>query len=370
MAVSQVLLGILKLDAAGWSAGIAKAEKRMERFGTQMFFMGSRITAAVTVPLVGLAATIVKVGADFDQAMTESLAIIEKVTPAMRIQMENTAKRIATTTKFSAKEAAEAYFFLASSGMSAAESMRALPIVANFAQAGVIDLAKATELLSDAYITLGLRTGGAGQQMRNMQRVADVLTEANNMAQGSIEEFAEALTNRAGVAMRVFGISVEEGVAALAAFAERGIKGKKAGQQLFIVIRDLQRAVLKNREEWERLVGPGAVFDEVTGELRNLADIVGTLEGALEGLSDRQVKSTLDMLGFQERSLQATLTLIGASERMREFEEAFGRAGGVVGRVARKQMTSFSNQMHIIKERISQVGTYQTMQSRLGIYVL
>ena len=352
----QTLIGRLILRAEGWSAGIKSAEKSMERFGTSMFFMGSRITASVTVPLVALASAVVKVGADFDQAMTESLAIIDKVTPQMRRQMEDTAKRVATTTKFSAQEAAEAYFFLASSGMSAAESMRALPVVANFAQAGVINLAKATELLSDAYITLGLRTGTASQRMQNMQRVADVLTEANNMAQGSIEEFAEALTNRAGVAMRVFGISVEEGVAALAAFAERGIKGKKAGQQLFIVIRDLQRAALKNREEWERLVGKGAVFDEVTGELNNLADIVGALEIALEGLSDRQVKSTLDMLGFQERSLQATLTLIGASERMREFEEAFSRAGGVVDRVAKKQMVSFSNQMHIVRERISQVA--------------
>ncbi len=352
----QTLIGRLILRAEGWSAGIKSAEKSMERFGTSMFFMGSRITASVTVPLVALAAAVVKVGADFDQAMTESLAIIDKVTPQMRRQMEDTAKRVATTTKFSAQEAAEAYFFLASSGMSAAESMRALPVVANFAQAGVINLAKATELLSDAYITLGLRTGDASQQMRNMQRVADVLTEANNMAQGSIEEFAEALTNRAGVAMRVFGISVEEGVAALAAFAERGIKGKKAGQQLFIVIRDLQRAALKNREEWERLVGKGAVFDEVTGELKNLADIIGALEIALAGLSDRQVKSTLDMLGFQERSLQATLTLIGASERMREFEEAFRNAGGVVDRVAKKQMVSFSNQMHIVRERISQVA--------------
>ena len=171
----QTLIGRLILRAEGWSAGIKSAEKSMERFGTSMFFMGSRITASVTVPLVALASAVVKVGADFDQAMTESLAIIDKVTPQMRRQMEDTAKRVATTTKFSAQEAAEAYFFLASSGMSAAESMRALPVVANFAQAGVINLARATELLSDAYITLGLRTGDPLEQMQNMQRVADVL---------------------------------------------------------------------------------------------------------------------------------------------------------------------------------------------------
>ena len=353
---STTLQAYLNLNPSGWIAGIKTAEAKMERFGTQMFFLGSRISAAVTVPMTLMTKAIVKVGAGFDQAMTESLAIINDVTPQMRHQMEDTAKQVALTTKYSATEAAEAYFFLASSGLSAAETMNALPIVAKFAQAGVINLAKATELLSDAYITLGLKTGGPLDQMRNMQRVADVLTEANNMAQGSIVEFSEALTNKAGVAMRVFGVSVEEGVAALAAFAERGVKGKLAGQQLFIVIRDLQRAALKNREEWERMVGPGAVFDETTGELRNLADIVKSLEVALEGMSDRQKKTTLDMLGFQERSLQATLTLVGASERMREFQTAFENAGGVVDRVAKNQMMSFTNQMHLVKERVSQVA--------------
>ena len=63
----QTLIGRLILRAEGWSAGIKSAEKSMERFGTSMFFMGSRITASVTVPLVALAASVVKVGADFDQ---------------------------------------------------------------------------------------------------------------------------------------------------------------------------------------------------------------------------------------------------------------------------------------------------------------
>ena len=101
---------------------------------------------------------------------------------------------------------------LASSGLTAAESMAALPVAAQFAQAGIIKLEKATELLSDAYITLGLRSSDPIENMENMQRVADVLTEANNRAQGSIIEFSQALTNRAGVAFRVFGISVEQGV--------------------------------------------------------------------------------------------------------------------------------------------------------------
>jgi TP901 family phage tail tape measure protein len=345
-----------RADTAAFGSGLKKAQSSLSRFGTNAFFLGSRITAGIGVPIALLTKAIVGIGAAFDQAMTESLAIMGRDGNQMRTQMEDVAKSIALQTKFSAEEAAQAYFFLASSGLNAAESMKALPVAAQFAQAGVIGLEKATELLSDAYITLGLRSTDPIENMQNMQRVADVLTEANNRAQGSIIEFAQALTNRAGVAFRTFGISVEEGVAALAAFAERGIKGRTAGRQLFIVIRDLQRAFLKNREEWEKLVGPGAVFDETTKEFKNLATIIGTLEDSLEGLTDQTKKTKLQTLGFQERSLQATLALLGASDRVRELQGYLEAAGGATQRVSEKQMTSFTNQLGLVSERLKQVG--------------
>ena len=346
----------LRVNAKGFQAGLKGAEKSLESFGTRMFFLGSRITAGVTLPIIGVTAAVLKMGAGFDQAMTESLAIISNVSQRMRAEMEATAKTVATTTKFSSEEAAQAYFFLASSGMNAAQAMAAMPVAANFAQAGVIGLEKATELLSDAYITLGLRSDDAAENMKNMEMVSDILTEANNRAQGTIEEFALALTNRAGVAFRVFGVSVQEGVAALAAFAERGIKGRTAGRQMFIVMRDLQKAASENAETWRELVGPGAVYDEATGEFNKLADILEMLEVTLDGKTDKVKKATLAMLGFQERSLQATLALVGASDRIRELERAFSRAGGVTKRVADKQMKSFTNQMTILAEKVKIVG--------------
>ena len=298
MPVIEAIKLKFQADASEIMAATNKATKSLSRFGTNAFFLGSRITAGIGLPIALLTKSVVGVGAAFDQAMTESLAIMDSKGQQFRRQMEDVAKSVALTTKFSAEEAAQAYFFLASSGMNAAESMRALPIAARFAQAGVIDLEKATELLSDAYITLGLRSSDPIENMNNMARVADVLTEANNQAQGTIIEFAQALTNRAGVAMRTFGIDVETGVAALAAFAERGIKGRTAGRQLFIVIRDLQRAVIKNKDAWTELVGPNAVFDMAQGKFKNIGTIIKTLEENLEGLGDRTKKSELQMLGL------------------------------------------------------------------------
>ena len=65
--------------------------------------------------MLGIVAGVaIKAMADFEQAMVQSLAIMGNVSGEMRTIMEKTAREVATTTRFSAKEAADSYFFLAS----------------------------------------------------------------------------------------------------------------------------------------------------------------------------------------------------------------------------------------------------------------
>ena len=62
--------------------------------------------------------------------MTKSLAIMGDVSDAMRNDMAQAARQVATSTKFSAEQAAESFFFLASAGLDAKASLAALPQVA------------------------------------------------------------------------------------------------------------------------------------------------------------------------------------------------------------------------------------------------
>lgn len=281
----------------------------------------------------------------FDAAMTQSLAIAEDVGPKMRKQLEDAARGIAKVTTFSAKEAASAYFNLISSGQTLAQAMESLPVVAKFAQAGMFDLEIATELLVTSQNALGLSFEDPIKNMQQMKRVADVLAKADESAVGSIEDFADALTNRAAAAMRTYGIEVEEGVAVLAAWATQGLKGKTAGEAFAIVTRDLQKAALKEKDAWREV--NAAVFDN-QGNMRNLADIVGDLESAMEGLTDAQKKQLLSDLGFQERSQQRLLQLLGTSEAIRQFEKDFKKAGGTVERIANKQLQTATQQLKLL----------------------
>jgi len=288
----------------------------------------------------------------FDNALAQSLAITEDVTPQQRDMLEQAARDVAKTTIFSAKEAAAAYFSLFSAGQTVAQAMQSLPVVAQFAQAGMFDLQVATEHLVTAQNALGLSFEDPVKNMEQMKRVADILARADQLAVGSIEDFSDALTNRAAASMRTYNIDVEEGVAVLAAWANQGLKGKTAGEAFSIVVRDLQKAALKEADAWRE--ADAAVYDS-QGNLRNMADIVGDLEDAMVGLTDAQKKQLLTDLGFQERSQARLLQLLGTSDAIREYETAFRSAGGATQEVAEKQLDSATAQFKLLKNAIVDV---------------
>jgi len=328
--------------------GIRQAEKSLTNFGKNAGIALGAATAAVGA----FAVMSVKAFAEFDAEMTKSLAIMGDVSDTLRSDMAQAAREVAKETTFSANQAAESFFFLASAGLDATQSIAALPQVSKFAQAGMFDMALATDLLTDAQSALGLTVDDATANLTNLTRVSDVLVKANTLANASVEQFSKALTTKAGAALRSLGKEVEEGVAVLAAFADQGIKGEIAGTQLSIVLRDLTTKAIDNRREFDRY--NVSVFDSA-GEMRNMADIVGDLEGALDGMSDETAKATLLQMGFSDKSLASLMALMGTSEAIREYEQSLKDAGGTTDEVSGKQLETFNAQLDLLKSRFTDV---------------
>jgi len=353
------IVGKLLLDKSGWNKSVREVGKDKQvlsgaarDIGMKMQSMGKSMSIA-GLAILGTMTGIIKAFADFDQAMTESLAIMGDVSDTMRTKMANAAKQMSGESTFAAKELAKGYFYLASAGLDAEQSIAALPAVTKFAQAGAFDLARATELLTDAQSALGLSTKDAIENQRNMIGVSDVLVKANTLANATVSQFSEALTNKAGPAMRAYGITLESGVAVLAAFADQGVKGSHAGNQFAIVLRDLQRAALENGKAFKKA---GIAIYDTNGNLNNMGIIIGQLEERLGSMSAKQKKTELSMLGFQERTQMALLTLIGTSDKIKDYEANLKRAGGITEEVAHKQLQALSNQLKIAKNQIVNVG--------------
>jgi len=338
----------------GFGSGLAGVGQQLSKVGAGISSMGRKLTLFVTGPLAAFAAFSVKAYSDFDSAMTKSTAIMSGVTDSLRKDMETTAMALSGSTITAPKDLADAYFFLASAGFDATESIAALDKVNNFAIAGMFDMATATDLLTDAQSALGLNTGTTEQKMRNMVRVSDAMVRANTLANATVEQFSIALTSKAGASMKAFNKDVEEGLAVLAAFADQGVKAQLAGNQLDRIIRLLSKSSSENADAHKEL--GFRVFD-AQGKMRNLGDIVGNLEGVLEGMSDELKVATLAQLGFDARVQQAILPLLGTSGAIKKYEEQLRSASGFTKDVAGKQMASFASQMKILKNQITIVAT-------------
>lgn len=342
-------------DASGVAKGLSRAEAAVERFGSRMFFMGSRMTAGITLPILGMTRAVTQFGMALDEAMSNSVAIMDDSAQKMKGQMTDLAIELSKNSKFTAVEIAKGYYDLASAGLEAEEAMNAIGTVTTFAQAGLMDMGTAGEFLAGAVAALGPKLvllesqiDGVRDKEEAMARVADMLTMANNKALGTVEDFANALTNKAAAAMRMYGIRAEEGVAALMVYASQNIRGKAAGQQLWMVLRDLQMATLRATDQWKRY--NISVYD-ATGRMRPLYNILGQMQDRLEGMSDLERSTMFKSLGLQDRSRAALQVLIGHAKDMQGYVQDMHRSQGEAARVAARQMEAVAYQWEAVKNR-------------------
>lgn len=349
------IVGRLELRRDQWNQSIkqVKADQKslsglVLRNSQQFKRMGRSMTIAGTA-VVGSIGLMVKAHATFDKAMTESLAIMGNISDATRKEMAQTALDMSGKSTFAAKELAEAYFFLASAGMDAAQSIKALPVVTKFAQAGNFNLATATDLLTDAQTALGLSSKNAIENQKNLIEVSDVLVKANTLANASVLQFSESLTNKAAAALVNVNKEMYEGVAVLAAYADKGVKGNIAGSRLAMMLNSLDIASRKNRKAWKE---NGLALFDANEEMRSIGDIIGDLEVKLGGMTTKQKTATLAALGFTVRTKASILTLMGSSEKIKQWEKDLKNAGGTTEIVAKKQLQTLVNQFTILKNKI------------------
>ena len=319
-------------DATGLKGAVKKLGPALNQVATRGF----------QAMAVGIGAGI-REFANFQDALAESTAIM-KVSEDQLKSMEEASIQVARTTTFSATESAKAFFFLASAGLDAEQSIGALPQVSKFAQAGAFDLALATDLLTDAQSSLGLTSKDTAKNIENMARTSDVLVKANTLANASVQQFSEALTNKAGASLKVANKSIEEGVAVLSYFADQGVKGAEAGEKLNVVLRDIPRAGARNPQLFKDM---GIEIFNAEGNMKNMSEIVGEFTRVLGPMDDGLKATTLEQLGLTRSVGDAIKILLGGEQQIKEYESALKNAGGTTEEVAEKQLKSLKKQTQL-----------------------
>ena len=159
--------------------GFNKAKAQMNNLGKQTDSSGFKLGKFGTIAKAGavvVATVLVKALSEatrqfieFEDKLNQSLAIMQ-TTEEQQKAMARASRQVAIESRISASESAEAFFFLASAGLDAEQSISALPQVTKFAQAGMFDMALATDLATDSQSALGLTVQDAEQNLTNLTR--------------------------------------------------------------------------------------------------------------------------------------------------------------------------------------------------------
>ncbi len=322
----------------------ARVSGSLKSVGASATTMGRTLALRLTAPLAIVGGLGVRAFAKFDNAMIESTSIM-KVTAEQAQRMRQAALDLSREAVQGPEQLAESYFFLASAGKDAEQSMALLPQVAKFATAGAFDMALATDLLTDAQSALGLSSKNVAEDTENLVRLSDILVRSNTLANASVQQFSEALTADAATASKSLGAELETTVALLLLYGDKGKKAAEAGNLFGRATRLLTSSFRENASEFEtRNI---RVIDQATGEYRNFIDILDDMNKAFAGLKKPQRDAALDALGFAALAQKAILPLLDSTEQLKMYERELRNAGGTTDDVANKQLKSFSNQMKI-----------------------
>ena len=272
--------------------------------------------------LIELAKDIVNTGMQFESAMSE-VAAITGATGSELEALEETAKKYGATTKFSATETAQALKYMGLAGWDAKTSMEALPGILNLAAASGMDLAAASDMVTDYLTAFGLSAEKAAY-------MADLLTYAQSNSNTSAVQLGQAWGNCAAN-LHAAGQDIETVTAMLESMANQGLKGSEAGTALAAIMRD----ITSNMNDGKIAIGNMLIsVTDAYGNFRDLTDIMADVEKAVAGMGSAERTAALDAT-FTARSLKGVnLILEEGSEAVSGYENDLRQSMGSAEKAA------------------------------------
>lgn len=300
--------GATMLGTAGIGYGVVNAVQSQMNFEKQM----SSVKAIMSGSLSGAA---------LETEMQKLTALAEKM---------------GATTKFTAKEAGEALYYMGMAGWDSQKMISGLPAVLNLAAAGNVDLATTSDIVTDSMTGFGLKAGqmvknSKGQLVESSKHYADVMAALVTNANTDIPMLGETLKYAAANvgAMYANGNNedrmrgAEDMMLVAGLMANAGIKSSQSGTAARALF---ARLGSQNRNASFALNALGVDFvDKDTGEVRRMRDVFQDLRNRFkEGVDPEH------LINFAEE-LEGTKLHADTRRKLEGFIANAQKNGGKLG---------------------------------------
>ena len=351
-------IGYLELNTDRWVSGFNTAREQMQtladssqsvstRFqaaGQMLTSVGSTLSTHVSLPLVGIGAASVKTAGDFESSMSNVQAL-SGATGSELEQLSNLAKEMGSTTQFSASQCADALGYMALAGWDTSQSMAALPGVLNLAAASGMDLASASDAVTDILSAFGMSAEEAGA-------AADQFAYAQANANTSADQLTEAMAN-CGVNANGFGQDLTQTNAVLMGLSNEMLKGAPAGTALSAVFRDMGNAM---KDGAIKIGDTNVKITDAKGNFLDMTEILKGVEGATDGMSESQKQAALSST-FTADSIKAMGILLNeGSDKIAGYADQLENCGGSAEEMASVMQDNLNGQLTALGSAVEGAG--------------
>lgn len=278
---------------------------------------------------------------NFEKQMSSVKAIMSgtysgKELESVMTELTTAAEKMGATTKFTAKEAGEALYYMGMAGWKATQMTAGLPAVLNLAAAGNVDLATTSDIVTDSMTGFGLKAGkmvknSKGQLVESSKHYADVMAALVTNANTDIPMLGETLKYAAANvgAMYANGNNedrmrgAEDMMLVAGLMANAGIKSSQSGTAARALF---ARLGSQNRNASFALNALGVDFvDKDTGEVRRMRDVFQDLRNRFkEGVDPEH------LINFAEE-LEGTKLHADTRRKLEGFIANAQKNGGKLG---------------------------------------
>jgi len=284
------LRGILTLNSKGFVNGVRKAIGATKEFrqawgkaGKDVATVGKRMIGA-TAAFAGFA---VKEFAEFESVMVRVRGVTNTLGKEGAAQfkiLEDRARQMGATTRFTATQAAEAMENLGLAGLNVKEIYDALPGALQLASAAQVDIATAADVAAKTMRSFGMEAS-------QLSEINDTLVATFTRSNTDLRQLAEAIKPVGPVAASL-GIKLSTVTAALGKLSDAGFQGSEAGTALRNILSRFAGAV-----------------PEVSAKLRKLGiDIAYTRDGSMDFI---QTMRNMQAAGLETGEVMALFGMRG-----------------------------------------------------------
>lgn len=285
------------------TSGTKKAQnawKSVEKFGDGITSAGTKMTAAVTAPLVGLATA----SASEFGSVDKSLKLVQKTmgsTDEQAKMLESAIKTAASNSVYGMQDAADAALNFARQGFDAAQAADMLTPSMDLAAGTATDLSTITGGLGSAmkmFSDQGLQANNA----------ADMLATAQAQANTTVQDLLDSMSI-AGPMLDSIGWSFKDLAVITDVFGDANISGSEGATAMKTGLASLASPAKDGQAAMKQL---GLSFFDSTGKMDDLYTMQKKLHDAFAGLSDQEKLSAASAM-FGKEQASRWISLIGQS---------------------------------------------------------